>query len=73
MNRLYSIQLLQAQNETRLIPPFQLCFPIIFEDRKRIPQFFASIHVSKSRSLEEKPLILLFERLWQFVRLRLNA
>ena len=53
MNRLYSIQLLQAQNETRLILPFQLCFPIIFEDRKRIPQFFASIHVSKSRALEE--------------------
>ena len=73
MNRLYSIQLFQAQNETRLIPPFQLYFPIIFEDRKRIPQFFASIHVSKSRALEEKPLILFLERLWQFVRLRLNA
>ena len=45
MNQLYSIQLLQAQNETRLIPPFQLCFPIIYEDRERIPQFFALIHV----------------------------
>ena len=53
MNQLYSVQLLQAQNETRLIPPFQLCFPIIFEDRERIPQFFALIHVIKSRALEE--------------------
>ena len=73
MNRLYSIPLLQAQNKTRLILPFQLCFPIIFEDRERILQFFASIHVSKLRALEEKPLILFLERLWQFVRLRLNA
>ena len=73
MNQLHSIQLLQAQNETKLIPPFQLCFPIILEDRERILQFFALIHMSKSCELEEKSLILFLEQLWQLVRLRLNA
>ena len=53
MNQLYSIPLLQASNETRFIPPFQLCSPIIFEVRERILQFFALIHVIKSYALKK--------------------
>ena len=44
-----------------------------FEDRERLPQFFALIHVSKSCMLKKKSLILFLEWLWQFVWLRLNA
>ena len=38
-DQLYSILLLQEQNETRLLLLFQFCFLIIFEDREQILQF----------------------------------